>query len=417
MPLLPITRMFIVKKNLHYYSDCAVFGGCENMLVNFLTSPLITSDYNIGFSFRYSKKYVEGLRKRISVFDFEYPVSYLYTFKLCSCAKKNRFIRTFLLLFDHFFVKYPALIYNTVFLYRHFKSKKIDILHINNGGYPAAYSCQAAVIAAKLCGIKKILYVVNNIAITYKNPTRWFDYPVDKLVSKYVDKFATGSVFAGNCLSSVLGLPASKILNIHNGIFPRAIHTDRETYRNKHGYSENQVITVVVAHLEKRKGHIYLLQTFSQMRREYKPLPLLVIEGDGPEKLFLVNYVKKNNLSDFVKFIGVEPCVFDLINAADFVILPSIAGEDFPNIVLEAMALGKPVIGSNVAGIPEQIIHGETGYIVQPKSISEMMTTIQSLLSDQSLRNAMGAAAKRQFKKSFYVDVSLQKYKNCYQVL
>lgn len=81
---------------------------------------------------------------------------------------------------------------------------------------------------------------------------------------------------------------------------------------------------------------------------------VLVIEGEGPELVHLRTLARRLGVGDQVRFVGTERNVFDLLNASDVVVLPSIWSEDFPNVTLEAMALGKPVIASRLAGIPSR---------------------------------------------------------------
>ena len=101
-----------------------------------------------------------------------------------------------------FIMKYFTIIFCIPLLYKKFKNLKIDILHVNNGGYPAAITAYSAVIAAKLNGVNKIIYVVNNIAENYSSPLRWLDKIIDIYIKKNVSKFVTGSIYAGEKLKS-----------------------------------------------------------------------------------------------------------------------------------------------------------------------------------------------------------------------
>ena len=99
----------------------------------------------------------------------------------------------------------PLFIYEVIVLRRLFQKIKPDILHLNNGGYPAALSVRAAAIAGKLASVPKIVMVVNNLAVDYNSVSRFIDYPVDRLVANSVHLFITGS--GGSELQSVLSLP------------------------------------------------------------------------------------------------------------------------------------------------------------------------------------------------------------------
>ena len=94
-------------------------------------------------------------------------------------------------------MKYFTIVYCIPLLYKRFNKLNIDILHVNNGGYPAAFTAYSAVIAARLSGVNKIIYVVNNIAQNYTNPLRWLDKIIDIYIKNKVSFFVTGSINAG----------------------------------------------------------------------------------------------------------------------------------------------------------------------------------------------------------------------------
>ena len=99
----------------------------------------------------------------------------------------------------------------------------------------------------------------------------------------------------------------------------------------------------------------------------------------------------------------------------DVLILPSVADEDFPNVVLEAMALGKPVIASRLAGIPEQVSEGETGFLTDPRNVEQLAQAITELTNDTQLRLQMGKAAFNKFQNFFTSEVSVENYLTLYQ--
>lgn len=403
------------KPTLHFYSDCPTFAGCENMLVNFLTSDVLAALYSIDFSYRHSFVYEKAMKQRIQKTSARFlPVRGIYPFRLYANVR-YALLRKLLILIDAFLFKYPLFLYNVVRIFFHFKKYTIDILHINNGGYPGAYSCGAAVLAAKLSGVKCIVYVANNTVIPYTHPVRWLDYPVDILIRHAVSKFVTASQYAGRELQHTLSISQEKHMSIPNGIKPRDIIQDRSAFREANGFSSSQVLAAVVANLECRKGHIYLLKALQWIKLQNMPSPIVLIEGVGPEEAYLKKCVFEMGLSDNVRFLGRVQHVFDLMNAVDFVILPSIGYEDFPNVVIEAMGLGRPVVGTDVAGIPEQIVSGETGILIPPKSEEALASSIIRLTKSKVLRESMGTEGYSRFLRFFVKDVAIQNYLGCYQ--
>lgn len=412
-----------MKPSILYYSDCSFFAGCENMIANFLNDQTIKKDFSISFAYNHSEKYEQGLNSRVSNSEYKkLPLNLLkqinYHKPVDSSLLWSFAHKTFFAFYIPVY-KYFSIVYNTIILFRFLKNNKANILHINNGGYPAANSCYSAVIAAKMAGINNIIYVVNNLAEDYKHPFRWLDFPIDLCVKRWVTFFITGSEYAGERLRHVLALNKMKHLTINNGIQRRAITLTKEEFKEKYSIPKNRIIASVVANLEKRKGHIYLLNAVLQIKKQYTPefIPVFIFEGNGPEKNILKQYIKENELQDDVLMIDYIPDIFNLLHTSDMIILPSIANEDFPNVVIEAMSLGKPVIGTNIAGIPEQIENNKTGYIVKPQNSEELKQAIIKLSSDPVLLQQFSNEAKMKFDSLFEKTISLQKYYNLYKSL
>ncbi len=410
-----------MKKHIHIHSDCFIFGGCENMLVNLFNSEIFMGTYNVSFSYRFSPVYEKGFRQQVQKDFRTMPLKLLDINNIMVWANtlSSKVIGLSVKLFATLILKYLFIFWNMFVLFNLLKKEKVDILHINNGGYPGASSCTSVVLAAKLVGIKNIVYVVNNVAVPYKSPLRWLDYPLDRVIARSVNYFITGSIFAGIQLKTVLKLPDNNVLNYHNGIAPRSITEVRQQVTERLGIDSERVLIVVVAILEKRKGHIYLLEAMKQLKYtdRIKDLPILAIEGVGDQINILKDYVKKVGLVEDVIFIEQETNICNLLNAADMFILPSIYQEDFPNVILEAMSLGKPVIATTISGIPEQIDHMKTGILVNPKDSKELVSAISLLLRNPTLRKNMGKNAQIKFQNMFTERISVDRYLKLYRQL
>jgi glycosyltransferase involved in cell wall biosynthesis len=409
---------------IHFHTDCPFFGGCENMLSNFFNSKKFIRSHNVTFSYRHSKAYASGLKNRVMNDSFPmYPLIFpeLSNYSLLP-DRIPLLIRRAIMAAARLVFTLPLFIYEVYRLSMLFKKLRPDIVHINNGGYPAALSARAAAVAARYAGVSKVVMVVNNMAIGYRHYSRWQEYPIDRLVVLCVDVFVTGSHAAGQQLASVLRLPDSQLKNIHNGISLRSITEPILSTRNRLGVgSYCGLIFGVVALFIPRKGHIVLLEAISSLIKAEKVNEnnlKFLIEGSGILKKELKDYVRRNNLGRCVQFVGVEENVIDFINAIDVLVLPSVEDEDFPNIILEAMALCKPVIASRIAGIPEQVANNVTGYLVEPKSVVELADAICRIVhQDKKSRVMMGLAAQKRFEQCFLSSIAVEKYTNFYKKL
>ena len=197
------------------------------MLAVLFNSEVLNKNYQISFSFLYSDEYADGYAKRVHSPVAIHP---FYFFDFSNVSKLPLWIplivRRILMKLARIIVYGPLFIYEVIVLRRLFQKIKPDILHLNNGGYPAALSVRAAAIAGKLASVPKIVMVVNNLAVDYNSFSRFIDYPVDRLVANSVHLFITGSKVAAKQLQSVLSLPDQKITSIYNGIPDRPAKED-----------------------------------------------------------------------------------------------------------------------------------------------------------------------------------------------
>jgi glycosyltransferase involved in cell wall biosynthesis len=106
--------------------------------------------------------------------------------------------------------------------------------------------------------------------------------------------------------------------------------------------------------------------------------------------------------SENIIFAGQRSDVYDIISACDVTAVPSLS-EAFGRVIIEAMACGKPVVGSNVGGIPEIIEDGRTGILVQPKDEKALADALGSLISDRDLARSMGNSGKLRAERSFNI--------------
>lgn len=400
-------------ERLHFHSDCAFFAGSENMLVNFFVSAKLRSAYEISFSYRHTDRYEQGLRQR-AVVDFPvYPL--LLTDpddRLAAANGPTRFLAILWRLVSY----YPLLISQVVRLYALLKRLRPDVLHINNGGYPGALSCRAAALAGRVARVDRIVMVVNNLAVPYTRPARWLDYPIDQLVVRAVDRIVTGSRIATERLREVLRLTAARSVAIHNGIQTRPVMSSRRETRGRLGLDGyDGTVFGIVALLETRKGHAVLIDAVSRLvGQTAAPQVKLLIEGHGPLADEIAADIAARGLGHVVRLVGEEAHIFDFMAALDVLVLSSTRDEDFPNVVIEGMSLGLPVIASRLAGTPEQVEDGVTGLLVAPGDAEALSTAMLRLARDGEERERMGAAAKASFETKFASDVAVDRYLDLY---
>ena len=150
---------------------------------------------------------------------------------------------------------------------------------------------------------------------------------------------------------------------------------------------EDKPIVLFVGNLIKRKNVDSLLEAKKIAHSDY----YLVIVGDGPQFKKLMKKVEDENIRDVI-FTGSRNDVENIIPSCDLLVLPSLS-ESFGLVLIEALACGKPVIGSNVGGITE-IINDDVGLLVDPNKVSSIASAIDRLVNDEDLRLVLSLNAR-----------------------
>lgn len=226
-------------------------------------------------------------------------------------------------------------------------------------------------------------------------------YDIRKIYEKKMDFIITPS----QCYRQKLiekGISPNKIANIYNFIDVQEydIETKDEDY------------ALYIGRLTREKGIFNLVQAFAKTKKGN-----LSIAGEGEEKETMKNRIKEKQLQNRIQLLGyLEPEeIKETIRKCKFVIVPSIGYENCPYSILEALAMGKPVIGANIGGIPELIKEGENGLIYTYDHLEELTDKINKLFHQQDLVEKLGKSAKEKARKLYakqeYYDKIIAVYK------
>jgi len=192
------------------------------------------------------------------------------------------------------------------------------------------------------------------------------------------------------------GVAPQRIRIQHNSVRPFVPPPAEEVnrLRSELGVGERRLI-LAVGRLSYEKGHADLLQALALLARRVAPKNwCLVLVGDGPERDSLTRLSSELSLAESVIFAGYRSDVRAFYSLADLLVLPS-HSEGSPNVVLEAMAAGVPVVAMAVGGVPEILIHEQNGLLVPPGDLAEMAAAIGRLLEDEDLRSRFSAAGRQ----------------------
>jgi glycosyltransferase involved in cell wall biosynthesis len=209
-----------------------------------------------------------------------------------------------------------------------------------------------------------------------------------------VKRIITPSAFARRKFIEY-GLDAEKIEVIHNFI-------DTDTFAPSYGGGD---YVIFFGRLAAEKGIDVLIEAAARVRDIR-----VVIAGEGPQRHYLEARRAEVNAAN-VEFLGYvdREDLMPLIRGSKFVVVPSVCYENFPYNVLESFALGKPVIGSNIGGIPEMVSDGETGFLVQPHDAETLAARMTRLADDADLRERLGRNARARVEREFSAGIHYDK--------
>jgi glycosyltransferase involved in cell wall biosynthesis len=211
------------------------------------------------------------------------------------------------------------------------------------------------------------------------------------------------------------GVPARKLRLVRNGIkAPEPGRVAAET-RAGLGIEPGRPLLLTVARLTEQKGHRDLLAAAGEVHA-HEPEAVFVLAGDGPLREELGALARRLGLEDSVLFLGQRSDVPDLLAAADAFVLPSLF-EGLSLVVLEAMALGLPVVATRVCGNAEAIRDGVTGRLVPPGEPAALSAALLELLADAGQAGHWGSAGAACFQKEFAAERMVQETLAVYREL
>jgi glycogen(starch) synthase len=169
--------------------------------------------------------------------------------------------------------------------------------------------------------------------------------------------------------------------------------------------------------LNRIKGFDIALSAFVSVVRHF-PKARLVIAGDGPERAELEGQAARLGIEASVEFVGwVRPAdVPTLMNSATIVVIPS-RNEGLPNVAKEAALLARPIVATDVGGIPEAVVHGETGLLIGKEDSHALATTINFLVEHPEAAVAMGQAGRLRAQQLFSMEHYIDAYGALYRKL
>lgn len=274
-------------------------------------------------------------------------------------------------------------------LVRFFKKRRIDVLCCN-----FEKDVRLGGIAGRIAGVKKI-FVRKGLCLLY-DKLRY------RLAYKYiVDDIITPAAFIKKQFAAFPWLDQNRIHVIPNGVeIPDTARWDAGKLRRAAGVPASGPVVFGAGRIFSQKGFDYFVEALALLHRQDCQVHGVIAGGGELEPLRAL--AERHGIAPFVHLLGHRDDVPELMYGADVFVLSSV-DEGLPNVVLEAMSVGTPVVTSDAGGTREIITDGQDGFIVPVKDAAVLAERIALLINDKALRNRIGSAGEKTIRERFSV--------------
>lgn len=263
-------------------------------------------------------------------------------------------------------------------------------------------------IAGRLAGVPAL---VSGIRVAEKRSNSYLK------LDRWTERWATKHI----CVSEAVrrfsieqgGLTPEKLIVIPNGIDQERFKYATPIPREQLGYTSSDVLALFVGRLDSQKGVTDLLEVALRLKEKCPQLKCL-IAGTGPEEQRLRDAVNQLELTESVRFLGRRDDVPALMKTADFFVFPS-RWEGMPNVILEAMAAGLPIVTTNVEGIDQLLEHDLSAEIVPIGDLKQFSASVQKLIQNVELRQQYAEQAKHRLSTEFDWQSIADQYQDLYE--
>ena len=237
-----------------------------------------------------------------------------------------------------------------------------------------------------------------------------FRHKVRRIACRKTERFVCVSNSVEQFASRTMKLPASKLTTISNAIDLSELKKIEQLDRQDFSVADAPLI-VFAGRLHPQKG---LLGFFSRIQDFFREVPnaQLLMVGDGELKAPLEKICRQEAVGDRVKFLGWREDALAIVATADLLMLPS-RWEGMPNVVLEAMALSKPVVAFDVEGVRE-LIGDDSNQLVEENDYQALFASIGRMVGDAALCEKTGARNYARIESEFTLDRMIQAYEHLY---
>ncbi|WP_073344468.1 glycosyltransferase family 4 protein [Caldanaerobius fijiensis] len=285
------------------------------------------------------------------------------------------------------------------------KKERPELVHMH--GYIASIVGRLACIVNRL---QPTVVTIHNY-MPDNHVVKKFFVVMEKVLSRWTSVYIAVADALKAYVINQVGIHESKILTIYNGI------PYREYEAGVYGQSVPKYVkrVISIARLIPQKGVEYFIRVADDILNMRDNVEFLIL-GDGPQRDHLESLIKELNRADRIKLLGHRDDVNALLDSSDVFVLPSFS-EGMPVSIIEAMRAGKPIVATDVGGIPEEVTDGVNGLLVKPGDAEGLKRAILRFLDDPQYARRCGEKGFELYCNKFSAEKMCLKTQDVYMQL
>ena len=182
------------------------------------------------------------------------------------------------------------------------------------------------------------------------------------------------------------------------------------------GLSKEHLLVGLISYLRSYKGHEYFIEAARRLSARRNDVTFIIV-GEGPEEWSIRTQIEHLGLSTRIRMLGFRQDLLNVFRSFDVFAIPSVEGDTIPQVVMQALAMGIPVVSTTVGSIPDVVIDSETGFVVPPRDAGALADRIATLLDDAALRARLGAQGRSLVQRCYSLDKMLDRMEGVYHRL
>lgn len=299
-----------------------------------------------------------------------------------------------------------------IFLIRLFKKQKPDVIHFV-GAKPNLYGP----LAAKFVGIKGVVIAVSGRGVYVDEKTTFLSRAIQSVMKYSLNRENALAIFQNHDDQAIY--QRKGIVKENRSRFIKGSGVNLNDFCYTPEPSEGKIKVILTARMLPEKGVFVLIEAAELMREKFEKNVEFLLVGGLDDRPGAITEDQLHNACDgkYIKWLGYRTDVKKLLQQSHIVAFPSFYLEGLPKSLIEAAAIGRPIITTHSVGCKDTVDDGINGFLIPPREVNPLVEKLIVLINDKEMRIKMGLASREKAEKEFSLDMVIKKHLDIYNEL